>query len=87
LALPIIWAAIVIYNQAIFYPFSRRLMISSYEIELLLILFAPFVFVLPKSSSHFLGVIRKLYWVFFFGIFSLYAFMAIALLIFAGEKF
>ncbi len=61
LLLPFTWLAVIVHNQVTFYPFTREVRIYSYEIELLYLLFAPFVFALPKHPLAVVNFVKKLY--------------------------
>ncbi len=61
LLLPLLWIAVIVYNQFTFYPFTQEVRLHSYEFELLYILFAPFVFSLPKHPHAAMNVTKRLY--------------------------
>jgi hypothetical protein len=73
LLLPFTWMAVIAHNQVTFYPFTREVRIYWHEIELLYLLFAPFVFALPKHPLAVTNFAKRIYiWgcasaVFFYG--------------------
>ena len=51
-----------------FYPITQSIGLYDYEIVLLLLLLAPFVYALPSISHRGLTAMRKVYWAAFFSV-------------------
>jgi hypothetical protein len=51
-----------------FYPITQSIGLYDYEIVLLLLLLAPFVYALPSISHRGLTAMRKVYWAVFFSV-------------------
>ncbi len=65
--------AVVIDTKASFYPVNGEINLYQYEVALLYMLFAPFVFALPQTSNRVLAIVRRIYWVTVSSVFCFYA--------------